>query len=298
MISRRSFLATAALATVAPGTEAVEALHRPGGATRLRLSLAAYSFRDDFASKQDGTPARLDMFSFIDYCAAQDVPGAELTSYYFKSNPDDEYLSQVRRHAHLRGVTISGTAVGNSFTHLPGPKRQEEIAGVKKWIQRAAVLGAPHIRVFAGSAAKGQDREAKKLCVEALEECAEAAARHGIFLGIENHGGIVAEADDLLDIVRGVKSPWVGINLDTGNFHTADPWGDLAKCAPYAVNVQYKGYIRARDAKEQEPGDPARTMKILRAAGYSGWVALEYELREDAWKRVPAMLTELRTQMA
>ena len=106
----------------------------------------------------------------------------------------------------------------------------------------------------------------------------------------------MAEADDLLEIVRAVKSPWVGINLDTGNFHTADPWGDLAKCAPYAVNVQYKGFIHARNAR-QEMADPARTAKLLRDAGYSGWVALEYELPEDPWKKVPVMLTELRAQM-
>ena len=298
MISRRSFLAATAMATVTPWAGAVEPLHHPNPNARLRLSLAAYSFRDDFPEKKDGTPGRLDMFSFLDYCAAQDVPGAELTSYYFKPNPDDAYLTQVRRHAHLAGVTISGTAVGNSFTHPPGPKREAEIAGVKKWIQRAAVLGAPHIRVFAGTLAPGQDpAEARKLCVGALEECGETAAQYGIFLGVENHGGIVAEADNILEIVRAVKSPWVGINLDTGNFHTADPWGDLAKCAPYAVNVQYKGYVRARNATETEPPNPARTAKLLRDAGYAGWVALEYELKPDPWQKVPEMLAALRPQL-
>lgn len=299
MFTRRSFLTAAAAATITPWARAVEALHSVGGTPRLRLSLAAYSFRNDFVDRKDGTPASLDMFSFIDYCAVQDLAGAELTSYYFKPKADAAYFSQVRRHAHLRGVTVSGTAVGNNFTLPPGPKRDAEIASVKQWIANAAVLGAPHIRVFAGSAGKGQSlAEAKKLCIEALEECGEAAGKHGIFLGIENHGGIVAEAADLLEVVRSVKSPWVGINLDTGNFHTDDPWADLAKCAPYAVNVQYKGYIRARGAKEQQPGDPVRTAQLLKEAGYSGWVALEYELNEDPWKKVPALLVELRTALA
>jgi len=298
MISRRSFLASTTIASLAPWSQAIEPFHHAGGTSRLRLSLAAYSFRDDFAAKKDGTPARLDMFSFLDYCASLDLPGAELTSYYFKSDPDEGYLTQVRRHAHLRGVTVSGTAVGNSFTHPPGPKRDAEIASVKKWIQRASVLGAPHIRVFAGGLEKGQELSAaKKLCIEALEECGEAAARQGIFLGIENHGGIVAEAEDLLDIVRAVKSPWVGINLDTGNFRTTDPWADLAKCAPYAVNVQYKGFVHPRDGK-QESADPARTAKMLKNAGYSGWVALEYELPVDPWKKVPEMLAELRPHLS
>jgi len=80
--------------------------------------------------------------------------------------------------------------------------------------------------------------EAKKLCIAALEECADHAGKRGIFLGIENHGGIVEEPDDLLDIIRTAKSPWVGINLDSANFHTDDPYRDFERCAPFAVNVQ------------------------------------------------------------
>jgi sugar phosphate isomerase/epimerase len=298
MISRRRFVAATLAAGVVPALRAVPALHEKAGAARLRLSLAAYSFRDDFVAAKDGTPARLDMFKFIDFCAENDVPGAELTSYYFKPNPDGEYLARVRRHAHLRGVTVSGTAVGNNFTLPAGEKREAEIASVLTWIERAAVLGAPHIRVFAGKPVEGQSKEeAKKQCVAALEQCGEAAGKHGIFLGVENHGGIVAEAADLLDIVRAVGSPWVGINLDTGNFHTDDPWGDLARCAPYAVNVQYKAYVQARGAKEKSPGDAARMVKMLRDAGYSGWVALEYELKEDPWKAVPAILSDLRPHL-
>ena len=50
----------------------------------------------------------------------------------------------------------------------------------------------------------------------------------------------IATADGLLEIMRAVQCPWVGVNLDTGNFRTADPYRDLARVAPYAVSVQYK----------------------------------------------------------
>jgi len=283
----------AAAGALALPAGAVEAFIRTGP-PRLRLALAAYSFRDDFTPGKDGAPARLDMFRFLDFCAEQGCDGAELTSYYFPPGVTDDHLAQVRRHAHLRGVTVSGTAVGNDFCVPPGPKRDEEIAGVKEWIRKAVVLGAPHIRVFAGGA-QGQPPEvAKRLCIEALEECAAEAGRHGIMLGIENHGGIVAEADALLEIVRAVRSPWVGINLDTGNFHTDDPYADLVKCAPYAVNVQFKGKIRARGQKAAADADFARTFQILKEARYQGWVALEYELPENPWQRVPGMLKEMR----
>ncbi|MBL9174068.1 MAG: sugar phosphate isomerase/epimerase [Verrucomicrobiales bacterium] len=299
-LSRRQFLgtglATTALGALAAPARAVEAFVH-AGPPRLRLALAAYSFRDDFKPAKEGSPARMDMFSFLDYCAEHRCDGAELTSYYFPDAVTDDYLLRVRRHAHLRGITISGTAVGNDFCHPAGPKRDQEIAGVKQWIQRAALLGAPHIRVFAGGA-HGQDiAVAKRQCIEALEECAEPAGRAGIFLGIENHGGIVAESADLLEIVRAVRSPWVGINLDTGNFHTDDPYVDLALCAPFAVNVQFKGKIRRRNQKEVETADFARTFQILRDARYQGWVALEYELAEDPWTRVPEMLDAMRPHL-
>ena len=277
------------------GIRAAESFERTGP-PRLRIGLAAYSFRDDFKAGPEGAPARMDMFRFLDYCAAHDCDGAELTSYYFPEDLTDGYLARVRRHAHLCGVTISGTAVGNDFCHPPGPKRDAEIAGVKLWIQRAAMLGAPHIRVFAGGPHGQPLPVAKRLCIEALEECGDVAGRHGILLGLENHGGIVAEADDLVDIIRSVKSPWVGINLDTGNFHTADPYADLAKCAPYAVNVQFKGLMSRRGQRTPEPADYGGIFQIFKDARYQGWVILEYEMPEDPWERVPVMLAAMRAQ--
>jgi sugar phosphate isomerase/epimerase len=254
-----------------------------------------------FFQTEKGKPipgGTLDMFKFIDYCAEQGCAGAELTSYYFPVEPADGYLLDVRRHAFLRGVAISGTSVGNNFALPKGPERDAQIADVKKWIDRAAVLGAPHIRVFAGAAAKGLDpAEARKLCIAALEECAEYSGKKGIFLGIENHGGIVAEASGLLDIVKAVQSRWLGVNLDTGNFHSADPYAELALCAPYAVNVQVKVEMKPAGAKTAVPADLNRVVGLLREANYQGWVVLEYEAKEDPWKAIPVWLGKLRESM-
>ncbi len=169
---------------------------------------------------------------------------------------------------------------------------------MKKWIDLYAALGAPHIRVFAGTAPRGTSRaEAMKHCIGALEECADYAGRRGIMLGLENHGGIVAEADELLEILRVLKSPWVGINLDSANFHTADPYRDFERCAPYAVNVQLKSEVQRRGAKK-ELSDIPRLAKLLKAAGYRGYVALEYEAEEDPWTAVPRLLEQLRAAFA
>ncbi len=286
------------MASLAPSLRAIEPFARPGE-PRLKLSLAAYSFREFFktATHEQKTPPAertLDMKSFIDFCANHACAGAELTSYYFPKEVSDAELLDVRRHAFLRGVAVSGTSVGNNFAQPKGAALEAEIASVKKWIERAAVLGAPHIRVFAGSSKGAALDEMEGNCISALEECCEYAGKYGIFLGLENHGGIVAEPAKLLKIVRAVKSPWFGVNLDTGNFHTADPYASLAECAPYAVNVQVKVEMQAAGAAKAEAADFGRIVRILRDANYQGWVALEYESAENPYTAVPRALDELR----
>ena len=269
------------------------------GKARLNLSLAAYSFRDYFntathAQRRPEGAKIIDMHDFIDYCADHELEGAELTSYYLDQKIDRAGLVALKRHAFLRGIAISGTAVGNEFTLPKGEKRDAQIAHVKKWVDNAAHMGAPHVRVFAGGARGQALKEAQALCIEALEEVGEYAGKQGIFLGIENHGGIVAEADSLLEIVKATRSAWVGINLDTGNFHTADVYGDITRCTPYAVNVQLKVEVRPRGARQKSQADIKRLVGILRDGGYQGFVALEYEAAPNPWVAVPEWLGQLK----
>jgi len=304
-LSRREFFSRSAVAAaglaftaLAPAAFAIEPFHRPGK-PKLMLSLAGYSFRQYFKDGKGPDPKtdpakRIDLMQFVDYCAEHDC-AAETTAYYFPTNLTDEYLVQLKRHAFMRGVPISGSAIGNTFTHPPGPKRDEQIKYTKDWIDHAAVLGTTHIRVFAGEVQKGSTKdEAKKLAIAALEETCDYAGKKGVVLGLENHGGIVAEAADILDIIRAVKSPWFGVNWDSGNFRTDDPYHDLELIAPYAVNVQWKAEVQPRAAKEKQQADFKRIVKILRDANYQGYLALEYEAAEDPWIAVPRLLEEMR----
>lgn len=299
-VDRRRFLKSAAVTTAGLGCvistrlQAMEPIKRSGQA-RLALSLAAYSFREFFKPPN----AKLDMLKFVDYCADQGCEGAEVTSYYFPNPLTDDYLLKLKRHAFLRGIALSGTAVGNNFALPKGEALTQQIESVKKWIDHAALMGAPHIRVFAGPQPKGLSPEAaRKNCIEAMEECCDYAGKKGVVLGLENHGGIVAEGADLLEIVRAVKSDWFGINLDTGNFHSEDPYAEMAACAPYAVNVQIKVEVRPKGAAKAEPMDLERGIRILREANYQGYVALEYEAREDPWTAVPEWLAKMKQAMA
>ena len=309
-MNRRDFLklstTSAALAGLgasfgSPRALAVEPVKRSGPA-KMRLSLLAYSFRDYFKEashprKTQVDPAKqIDMMQFVDYCADQGWEGAELTSYYFPKDVADDYLRKVRALAAKRGVAVSGTSVGNTFTHPKGEKRDEQMALAKKWIDHAVVLGAPFVRCFAGSTPKGMsESDARKNCIEAFEECCAYAADKHVLLAMENHGGVVAEPDGVLEIIRAVKSPWFGLNLDTGNFHTEDPYADMVKCAPYAINVHLKAEIKPKGAKLGEPSDFARIARILRDANYQGFVGLEYETKEDPYTAVPRLHKQIQT---
>ena len=313
-VSRRDFLKLSAAAGLAASLPLGAAAQTPSsnpfqrqGKPRLRLSLAAYSFRENFAfmrgkAQKAAAGRATDMFKFIDYCAAQGCEGAELTSYFFTEESDD-YLLRLRRHAFLRGVAVSGTAIGNNFSHPKGsPKLAEEIATTKKWIDRAALLGAPHIRVFAGNIPKDAPKDftrpvADKVVIGALEECSAYAGTKGIFLGLENHDSI-GTAATLIPMVKAVNSPWCGINLDSGNFHGTDPYKDFAACVPYSLNVQFKVEIDGDAPKQKKHADLKRFTQLLRDGGYQGWVALEYEAREDSAIAVPRYLAELKALFA
>jgi sugar phosphate isomerase/epimerase len=304
-ISRRAFLARTAFAATtaafAPGALAVEPFKRVK--PKLMLSLAAYSFRQYFKEGKGIDPKtdpakRIDMLQFIDYCAEHDC-AAEITSYYFPAKLTGEFLLQLKRHAFLRGVPFSGTSVGNTFTHPPGQKRDAEIKYVKEWIDHAAVLGAPHIRIFAGEVQRGSSKaEGKKLCIAALEECGDYAGKKGVLLGVENHGGIIGDASDLIEIMKAVKSQWVGVNLDSGNFHTLDPMRDFALCVPYAVNVQWKSEIQPAGSKDKKPSDLPLIAAILKEVNYQGYLTLEYEATEDPYTAVPRLLNQMRGVLA
>lgn len=301
--TRRTFLAALGLAA-APAL-AVEPFARPG-TPRFRLGLAAYSFRQFFRWNRgqeqppDADPARrLTPESFLDLAADLGCDAAELTSYFFAPGATADAMRALRRRSFLRGLVISGSAVGNRFTLPPGAELDAEIAATKDWIDNTAALGATHLRVFAGEVpAGGTPATARRSCIAALEACAEHAGRAGVMLGLENHGGVVATADGLLEIVRAVKSPWLGVNLDTGNFHVADPYAEIARCVPYAVNVQYKVEVQRAAAGAKEPADAARVVRLLREGGYQGFVTLEYEAAEDAFAAVPRHLRGLRELLA
>jgi sugar phosphate isomerase/epimerase len=298
-LSRRDFFVTSAAVaagisvSTAKMSQAIEPIARTAG-SHFKFSLAAYSYRDLLQRKKEPLPIE----TFIDDCAAFGLEGTELTSYYLPQGGPPEYFRNLKRQAFLRGLDISGTAVGNDFCHPLGAERDRQLALVKRWIEYADQMDAPVIRIFSGNAKPGQTIDtARRLAVDAIEECCEFAAKFGVFLALENHGGLTAQVDEMLKIIGAVKSPWFGVNMDTGNFQSADVYGDLAKIAPYSINVQVKVKIHPA-GKSAEASDFKRLATILRAAGYRGYIVLEFEEAGDPRTECRRYVADIRAAFA
>jgi sugar phosphate isomerase/epimerase len=293
---RRQFLRTALAAgtgaalAVAPAA-AIEPIKRTGK-SHLRLSIAGYSYRKYLDLKKK----EMTYDQFIDLSAELGTDAVELTQYYFPETTP-EYLASLKGRATRQGLDVSGTAVGNVFTRTDPAKLKAEIDTVKQWVEHTSRLGGKTIRIFAGNLEKGDTEEkARDRCVAAIQECCDHAGKYGIYLALENHGGIVATIDQILAVVKAVKHDWFGVNFDTGNFHSADPYADLVKLAPYAVVCQIKTEV-TRAGMKPEPADLKRLTDTLRDANFRGYVALEYEAQEDPKTAVPKAIDALKKLM-
>jgi sugar phosphate isomerase/epimerase len=273
-MDRRSFLKTMPLAPAAFAAK-----------PRLRTAICAYSFR---TSLGDGSMKYDDL---VRLAVDTGADGLDLTVYWFPST-EDSFLVPLRGLAYRNGVEIYSISVRTNMCQPTPDLRNKEVADVRKWVDVAARLGAGHIRVFGGTVPKGETEDrAAGWVKEVLTRGAEYAAAKGVILGLENHGGITARAERIVEIVKAVNNPWVGVNLDTGNFDE-DAYRQIEMILPHAVNVQFKTEIR--EAKGQNiKSDWDRLTKMLAGASYRGYMALEYEGKDNPARNVPPLMREL-----
>ena len=280
-LNRRGFLAGTAAA--ACGALAAPA---PASGARFRTAICAYSFRDALKAKT------ISYDDLVRLAVETGVDGLDLTVYWFPTT-SNEFLLPLRRLAYRMGVDIYSIAIRSDMCQAKAEERDREVAWIRQWTDVAERLGARHIRVFGGRVPKGSTEEdASGWVVETLKRSAEYSGSKGIILGLENHGGITERAARILDIVGQVDSPWVGVNLDTGNFRER-VWEQIEMCLPRAVNTQVKASMRAEDGSQQ-PADWDRLFATLVRSGYKGYLSLEYEAKEAPQTAVPRLCRRLR----
>ena len=295
-IERRKFISSSLAFSVLPFVDIYEKTENIGeiGNNRFKVSLNAYSFN---APLRNGTT---NLHEVIEFCAAQGFDAVDLTGYYFPGYPAvpaDEYVYQLKRKAHQLGVSISGTGIRNEFAQPDKPARAKEVALVKNWIEVAARLGAPVIRIFTGkSLPEKYSREAVADWITAdINKCVEHGKRHGIIVAIQNHNDFIKTADQAIDLIKRVNSEWFGLVLDTGSFVTNEPYSEIAKASPYAVNWQIKEKLNYNGKIENM--DLLKLFKIIKQSTYRGNLPIETLSAGDPFVIIPPFLKQIKQAM-
>lgn len=261
---------------------------------KLRTSMNAYSFNGPLMKGE------MTLDDLLEYCAANQLDAVDITAYYFPGYPEvpsDDYLYYIKQKAFLLGLEISGTGVRNDFTDPDPAKRKASVELVKKWIIASEKLGIPVIRVFSGNAGtKGLAREEViDYMINDLKECVEFGKAHGVVVGIQNHNDFIKTADQVIEIIKRVNSDWFGLILDIGSYRTGDPYQEIAKSIPYAVNWQLKETVFVNGLEQKVDLD--RLMKIIAQSGYRGYIPLETLGEGDPKVKVARFLKEIRIAM-
>ena len=261
---------------------------------RLKISLNAYSFNTPLLA---GTMSVEEM---MDFCVEYGFEGLDLTGYYlpgYPSVPTDDYLFKLKRKCHQIGLELSGTGCRNDFVFAEQSIRDREIQLVKNWVDATAKLGAPVLRVFAGkSDLPGYSwQQISKWVVDSLKECTEYASKKGVIIGLQNHNDFIKTADQAIDIIQRVNSPWCGLILDVGSFREKEVYGEIKKAIPYAINWQLKETVFS--GKTESPIDLKKTFEIIKESSYRGYIPIETLRKEDPKLIVPEFLSKVKTYL-
>lgn len=262
--------------------------------SRFKLSLNAYSFNTPLRS------GKITLGDVLEFCAEQNFAAADLTAYYFPGYPQvpsDEYLYQLKRKAHHLGIAISGTGVRNDFAEPDQSIRSKDVLLVKNWIEAAAKLGAPVIRIFSGkSVADKASRDAVATwMMDDIKTCVDYGKKFGVIVALQNHNDFLKTADETIDLIKKINDAWFGLVLDTGSFVTNEPYGEIEKAISYAVNWQIKEKI-TYNGKTQDT-DLVKLFKMIKASTYRGYLPIETLSPGDPYAIIPPFLKQVRDAM-
>jgi sugar phosphate isomerase/epimerase len=300
-VTRRAFLAASAAAVAARPAVAAD-LSAP--ARRTRFAVSTYSFWQ-FRPK-----GLRDVEKCIDLAAEMGFDGVELLLRQM-TDESTGYLQKLKRRAFVNALDLCGFSTHQGFLYPDKAQRQKNVDLTIQQIELAYQLGIPTMRVNTGTwrtskdfdelmknrgiepPIKGyKDDDGFGWVIDCLGQCLKTAEKCGVTLGLENHWGLGRTPEGVLRIVDALKSPWLQVTLDTGNF-LEDPYDKLEKLAPKAVLVQAKTYYGGGLWYALELDYP-RIAGMLRAHQYNGYVSLEFEGKEDPRTAVPKSLAMLR----
>lgn len=257
---------------------------------KFKTSLNVYSFN---SLLREG---KIDLFDVLDFCAEQNFDALDPTGYYFPDYPEvpsDKFMMEFKRKAFLLGLDISGTGIRNDFANPDQASRKADVEMIKKWIEAAAKMGIPNIRIFSGvNAHEGFTRDQVfEWMAKDVKECCDYGEKYGVIIAIQNHNDFIKTAADVERIFAMVDSDWLGLNLDIGSYRQSDPYREIEKTIKYAVTWQIKENIWI--GGKETPTDIVKLFKMIKASSYRGYLPIETLGAGDPFEKIPAMMKDV-----
>jgi L-ribulose-5-phosphate 3-epimerase len=317
---RRRFLTTSAasLAVAATGSGALTASPAPSAVQEAqpknpphrpnRIAVSTYAYYQ-FRNKE-----LRNIETCIDLAYEMGFDGVEILHRQMEQE-DNAYLQKLKRKAFLLGLDLCGFSTHQTFLSPDKNVRQKNIEHTIHCIELAYAMGIPTMRVNTGTwgtsrnfnelmknkgiepPLKGYtDEDAYPWVIDSFGQCLKAAEQCGVSMGLENHWGLGRTAKGLVRIVEAIKSPWLRVTLDTGNF-LENMYEQMEMIAPLAVLVQAKTYYGGGIWYSLDL-DYNRIAALLRKHHYQGYISLEFEGNENPKTAVKQSLTMLRKAFA
>jgi sugar phosphate isomerase/epimerase len=286
-----------ALKAAAVGVTAVAASQVFGAEKEplFKISLAEWSLNKTLFGK------KLDNLDFP--ATAKKEFGIEAVEYvnqfFMDKAKDEKYLAELKQRCDDNGVN-SLLIMCDDEGHLgdkDDTKRTKAVENHYKWVEAAKFLGCHSIRVNAHS--EGTFEEQQKLAADGLRRLSEFAAKLGLNVIVENHGGNSSNGKWLSGVMKLVGLKNCGTLPDFGNFDDYDRYQGVVELMPFAKGVSAKSHS-FDDKGNETKTDYLRMMKIVLAAGYHGYVGIEFEGGGDEFAGIRAtkkLLERVRDQL-
>ncbi|WP_276479520.1 sugar phosphate isomerase/epimerase family protein [Paraflavitalea pollutisoli] len=273
----------------------------------FEISLAQWSLHKSFFDK------KLDNLDFP-IVAKRDygIRIVEYVNQFFKDKAKDEkYLAELLKRCNDNGIK-NHLIMCDGEGSLGSTNDKERITAVEnhyKWVDAAKFLGCATIRVNAHG--EGSREDVQKAAIDGLGRLGEYGAKAGINIIVENHGGYTSDGSWLAAVMRGVNKPNIGTLPDFGNFCVKRDGKDM-----YAGNCveEYDRYKGTQELMPFAKGVSAKTFdfdaagncietdyykmfKIVKDAGFTGYVGIEFEgdklSPEEGIKKTKALLEKV-----
>lgn len=289
--NRRDFIKQLGLGTV--GMAVFSGLPVFAGAPKdlfFKISLAEWSLHKALFAKE------ITNLDFPGIAAKKyGIHAVEYVNQFFKDKAKDAtYLKELQKRAKDNGV-VNVLIMIDGEGELAGTDDAERKKAVENhfpWVEAAKFLGCHSIRVNA--AGKGTADDVRAAAVDGLGRLSEFAAKMDMNIIVENHGGFSSDASWLTSVMKEVNNRNLGTLPDFGNFYDYDRYQGTAEMMPFAKGVSAKSFDFDSDGAEKTI-DFRRMLKIVKDAGYRGYVGIEYEggnLSEDEGIRATKRLLE------